>query len=327
MTYRPELGTYRPDFGRLRTVTGTVPVSAIEGPVLAREHLHIDLRWPVRVPSDPRRWLDEERRVRKELTDLREEHGLSLVIDLTGMAIGRDANSLARISAGSQVAVVAATGLLAEPFHPEFVRTADIDQIAQRLLADIRLGMDGTSILPGVIGEVGTWGSAPTENEERCLRAAARAGLESGLSVATHGQAGLAQLEILVGEGLPADRIAVGHQDLTEDVAVHRKIAESRAYVSFSMLARAASAGSPKTADENERLGRVLDLIEAGHADRVLLSSGVSRMEHIRAYGGTGYGYLFHTFLPALRALGVDAATLRTILHDNPLRWLAGTAA
>jgi predicted metal-dependent phosphotriesterase family hydrolase len=322
MTYRPELGTYRPDFGRLRTVTGTVPVSAIEGPVLAHEHLQIDLRWPVRVPSDPRRWLDEERRVRKELADLQEEHGLSLVVDLTGIAVGRDANTLARMSAGSQVAVVAATGFLAEPFHPDFVRTADIDQIAQRLLAEIGYGLDGTSILPGVIGEVGTWGNAPTEAEERCLRAAARAGLESGLSVATHGQAGLAQLEILVGEGLPADRIAVGHQDLTEDVAVHRKIAESGAYVSFGMLARGA-----RTADEDGRLGRVLELIEAGHADQVLLSGGVSRMGHLLDYGGTGYGYLFHTFLPALRAAGVDEATVRTILHDNPLRWLTGASA
>src|SRR5260221_1867218 len=88
MTYRPELGTYRPDFGRLRTVSGTVPVSAIEGPVLAHEHLQIDLRWPVRVPSHPRRWLDEERRVQRELADLREEHGLSLVVDLTGIAVG-----------------------------------------------------------------------------------------------------------------------------------------------------------------------------------------------------------------------------------------------
>jgi phosphotriesterase-related protein len=142
--------------------------------------------------------------------------------------------------------------------------------------------------------------------------------------VATHGQGGLAQLDILVGEGLPTDWIAVGGQDLVEDLAVHRKIAESGAYVSFGMLARATTTGSPARGAEDGRLNRVLALIEAGHADRVLLSGGVSRTEHLRAYGGSGYGYLFRTFLPALRAHGVDEATLRTIVHDNPLRWLTG---
>jgi phosphotriesterase-related protein len=319
--------TPRPELGQLRTVTETVPVSAIEGPVLPHEHLQIDLRWPVRMPSDPCRWLDEESRVAAELMDLREEHGLGLVIDLTGCAVGRDASTLARMSARSQVAVVAATGMLAEPFHPDFVRNADVDRIAQRLLAEIGFGMDGTYILPGVIGEIGTWGSAPTETEERCLRAAARAALKSGLSVATHGQGGLAQLEILVGEGLDTDWVAVGGQDLSEDLAVHRKIVESGAYVSFGMLGRPTTAGSPARADEDGRLGRILALIEAGHADRILLSGGVSRMGHLLDYGGTGYGYLFRTFLPALRAHGVDEATLRTIVHDNPLRWLTGVSS
>jgi phosphotriesterase-related protein len=65
-----------------------------------------------------------------------------------------------------------------------------------------------------------------------------------------------------------------------------------------------------------------MDLMEAGHADRVLLSTGVSRMEQIVRYGGSGYGYLFDTFLPALRAAGADDATLDAVLRDNPLRWL-----
>jgi phosphotriesterase-related protein len=319
--------TPRPELGQLRTVLETVPVSAITGPVLAHEHLQIDLRWPVRTPSDPYRWLDEESKVAAELVDLRAEHDLGLVVDLTGCAVGRDAATLARMSARSEVAVVAATGMLAEPFHPDFVRNADIDRIAQRLLAEIGFGMDGTYLLPGVIGEIGTWGSTPTEAEERCLRAAARAAIKSGLSVATHGRGGLIQLEFLADEGLPTDQIAVGGQDLTGDVAVHRKIAESGAYVSFGMLGRATTPGTPADAVEDGRLNRILALIEAGHADRVLLSSGVSRMGHLCDYGGTGYGYLFRTVLPALRAHGVDEATVRTITHDNPLRWLTGVSS
>ncbi|QKG20745.1 phosphotriesterase family protein [Actinomadura verrucosospora] len=324
--------TPREDTGRLRTVTGTIATSDITGPVLSHEHLGMDLRWPARpqqVESDPARWLDEEKGVQRELNELRKDRGLGLVVDLTCSGMGRNAAALARISAGSRVAVVAGTGVFTEPFHPAFVREAlaagagpegqsGVDRLAERLLAEIGFGMDGTNSLPGVIGEIGTWGEAPTEAEELCLRAAARAARYSGLSVATYGRAGLAQLEILTAAGLPADRVAVGQQDRVDDPGQHRKIAETGGYVSFGTLGLAGE----DHAAIGARVRAVMDLLEAGHAERVLLSTGVSRMEQVVRYGGSGYGYLFDTFLPALRAAGADEATLDTVLRANPLRWL-----
>ncbi|MDL4774756.1 MULTISPECIES: phosphotriesterase family protein [Thermomonosporaceae] len=317
--------TPREETGRLRTVTGTIATSAVTGPVLAHEHLRLDLRWPERpalVDSDPRRWLDEEKAVTAELAGLRAEHGLGLVVDLGCSGMGRNAAALARISAGARVAVVAGTGVFTEPFHPAFVAGAGHEQIAERLLAEIGFGLDGTNSLPGVIGEIGTWGEAPTEAEERCLRAAAHAARYSGLSVATYGRAGMAQLDILTTAGLAPERISVGQQDQVDDPGAHRKAAESGAYVSFGTLGLAG--------DDPEALGArvraVMDLLEAGHAERVLLSTGVSRMTQIARYGGSGYGYLFDVFLPAMRAAGADDATLNGILCDNPVRWLTAGA-
>ncbi|MQY07835.1 phosphotriesterase family protein [Actinomadura macrotermitis] len=316
--------TPRDETGRLRTVTGTIPTSAVTGPVLAHEHLRLDLRWPARpaqVDSDARRWLDEEKPVTAELAALREDHGLGLVVDLTCAGMGRDASALTRIGAGARVAVVAGTGFFTEPFHPAFVRDADVPQLAERLLAEIGFGMDGTNALPGVIGEIGTWGETPTADEERCLRAAAQAARYSGLSVATYGRPGLAQLEILTSAGLAPHRVAVGRQDLADDPAATRKMAENGAYVSFGSLGLA---GEDPVA-LGARVRAVMELLEAGHAGRVLLSTGVSRMTQITRYSGLGYGHLFEVFVPALRAAGADEATITAILHDNPLRWLTGT--
>ncbi|WP_329088276.1 aryldialkylphosphatase [Actinomadura citrea] len=341
--------TPREETGRLRTVTGTIATSDITGPVLSHEHLQLDLRWPARpqlADSDPSRWLDEEKAVQRELNALRKDHGLGLVVDLTCSGMGRNAAALARISAGARVAVVAGTGVFTEPFHPAFVREvlaagaapaapgfepgpsgaeysgpSAVDRLAERLLAEVGFGMDGTNSLPGVIGEIGTWGEAPTEAEELCLRAAGQAARYSGLSVATYGRAGLAQLEILTSAGLPPERVAVGQQDRVDDTAQHRKIAESGGYVSFGTLGLAGE----DTAAVGARVRRVLDLLEAGHADRVLLSTGVARMAQVARYGGAGFGYMFDTFLPALRSAGADEATIGAILHDNPLRWLTGS--
>ncbi|XVQ08766.1 phosphotriesterase family protein [Spirillospora sp. CA-255316] len=315
--------TPREEPGRLRTVTGTIPISAITGPVLPHEHLQLDLRWPSRpakLDSDPRRWLDEEKPVTRELAALRDAHDLGLVVDLTCCGMGRSAAALARIGAGARVAVVAGTGFFTEPFHPAFVQEADADALAERLLAEIGFGLDGTNALPGVIGEIGTWGETPTDTEERCLRAAAHAARYSGLSVATYGRAGLAQLEILTGAGLPPHRVAVGQQDLVDEPAAHRKIAEAGAYVSFGSLGLAA--GNPDALAA--RVRNVMEFLDGGHADRLLLSTGISRMTQISRYGGHGFGFLFDTFVPALRAAGADDTTLRRVLHDNPLRWLAG---
>lgn len=298
---------------RIRTVTGPLPISALQGRVLAHEHLRTDLRWPVRVESDPRRFLDEELHVCNELTGLRERQGLGLVVELTCLGMGRDASALARISAGSRVPVVAGTGFFCEPFHPVNARGLDAGRLAERLVAEIGFGMDGTSVLPGVIGEVGCWGEQPTPAEETALRAAALASLESGLSIATHGGSGLAQLELLAGVGVAPSRIAIGLPDPLGDPAVHRKIAEAGAYVSFGRLAT----------DGDRAIRPVLELIEAGYADRLLLGGGIRRMEQLVHYGGPGYGTVFGDFVPALRACGVDEPTLDLLTRRNALRWLA----
>ncbi|GAA2211006.1 phosphotriesterase [Nonomuraea monospora] len=298
----------------LRTVTGPVRVAAIDGTVLPHEHLRTDMRWAVGIDSDPHRWLDEETTVSAELRELRQSEQLGLVVDLTCMGMGRDAAALARIAAGSRVPVIASTGLFAEPFTN--VGDEDVDALTARLMEEIVSGVDGTGVFPGVIGEVGSWGAEPTAREERCLIAAAHASLRSRLPVATHGKNGPALLEILLGQNLPGSRIAVGYAGT--DLGAARKIAESGAYVSLGALGLGA-----------EQAARIaLGLIEDGHAERLLLSTGLSRVAQVRRYDGPGYGHLFRTLLPRLREAGTSEDVIRLITHDNPLRWLTqGLAA
>ncbi|MFI6496979.1 aryldialkylphosphatase [Nonomuraea typhae] len=295
----------------LRTVTGPLRAAAITGAVLPREHLRTDMRWAVGIDSDPHRWLDEERTVTEELRALRRQDGLGLVVDLTCMGMGRDAASLARMAAGSRVPVIAATGLYAEPFSS--IRDASVEELTARLMSEITSGLDGSGVFPGVIGEVGCWGEEPTPAEERALIAAARASRSSRLPVATHGQSPMGLLEILIGQGLPAERVSVGYADT--DLGAARKIAESGAYVSISSLCH----GPEQTA----RLA--LGLIEDGHAGRLLLGSGLGRVAQLQRYDGPGYAHVFHALLPRLCEAGVPDETLRLITHGNPLRWLTGT--
>jgi phosphotriesterase-related protein len=297
----------------LRTVTGPVRAASIDGAVLPHEHLRTDMRWAVGIESDPYRWLDEEHTVFSELYELRQSDQLNLVVDLTCLGMGRDAATLARVAAAGRVPVIAGTGLFTEPFTNE--RDTDVDTLTRMLMREISDGLDGTGVFPGVIGEVGCWGTTPTPAEERALVAAARASVLTRLPVATYGRDCLGMLEILLGSGVPASRVSVGYAGA--DAPIARKIAEAGAYVSLTAL----GAGV-------EQAARIaLGLIEEGHAERLLLSTGLSRIEQVTKYGGPGYGLLFQALLPRLREAGVSEDTIRLITHDNPLRWLTDGVA
>ncbi|WP_329455421.1 phosphotriesterase family protein [Streptomyces sp. NBC_01497] len=304
----------------LRTVTGPLSVSEVRGPVLAHEHLVLDLDRA----GDGAAVLDPEAHapaVAGELSALRDEFGLSAVVELTCRGMGRDARALARLSAGTDVAVVAATGWYYEPFHPAEVGDSDTGRLTETLLEEIEAGIGTTGVRPGVIGEIGSHGDLPSPAETRVLIASARAACAGGLSLATHaqlGRGGLAQLDILTGAGLAPHRISVGHQDLLDDPAVHRALAAEGAYVAFDTV------GKASYQSDGTRLRLLLDLLDAGHADRALLSCDISRHGYLAAEGGQGYGHLFRSFLPKARAAGVDDDLVDLITRRNPLRFLTG---
>ncbi|MEU0696559.1 phosphotriesterase [Streptomyces niveus] len=304
----------------LRTVTGTLPVSAVRGPALAHEHLVLDLDRAgdggAVLHADP-----HGPAVTKELAELREEYGLGLVVELTCRGMGRGPHALARISEESGVPVVAATGWYYEPFHPAELDGADVGELTATLVREIHDGFGDTGIRPGVLGEIGSHGDVPSEPETRVLLASAHAAVATGLSVATHaqlGHGGRAQVELLTGAGLPPRRISVGHQDLLDAPAVHRELAASGAYVAFDTV------GKESYQSDTTRLRLLLALVEAGHADRVLLSCDISRHAYLRSEGGQGYGHLFRSFLPRVRAAGVDEDLIDLMTRRNPLRFLTG---
>jgi phosphotriesterase-related protein len=104
--------------------------------------------------------------------------------------------------------------------------------------------------------------------------------------------------------------VAVGYAGT--DLGAARKIAEAGAYVSLGVLGLGP--------DQTARIA--LGLIEDGHAERLLISTGLSRVAQVQRYGGPGYAYLFHALLPRLREAGAGEDVIRLLTHDNPLRWL-----
>ena len=301
--------------GRITTVLGDREPSELPGVALAHEHLHIDLSHD----EDPEGFVRDEGAVVEELVEARESFGLGLVVELTCQGMGRDPLVLKRLSGMSGVDVVCATGFYYERFHPPDVSTASSDELAADLVGEIRDGIGDSGVRPGVIGEVGSHGPRMSPAEERCFRAAARAALATGLPVSTHAHLGTGapgQLELLLEEGLPAQRICLGHQDLTDDTGQHAALAEAGAYVAFDTV------GKTSYQPDEVRLRLVLAMLEAGHEEKILLSNDISREPYLKVRGGIGYSHLFRSFVPRLQEAGVGEETITGMIEENPKRFL-----
>src|SRR5262249_40244007 len=74
---------------------------------------------------------------------------------------------------------------------------------------------------------------------------------------------------------------------------------------------------------DEKRVAMVLAFLEAGYADRLLLSSDFSSGRALKKNGGPGIAPAGAVFAPMLTKAGVPEATVRKILVDNPRRFLA----
>ncbi|MGC5617410.1 phosphotriesterase family protein [Georgenia sp. Z1491] len=301
----------------IRTVSGPVAASAVAGPVLAHEHLALDLR----TGDDAEGFLAHEDAVTAELARAADAHGLALVVDQTARGMGRDVAVLARISAGSGVDVVAATGWYYARFHPDGEPGDDVGRATDLLLADLLEGIDGTGIRAGVVAEIGTHAEEPTPAESIGLRASARAACRADVSLATHAHLGTgarAQLDLLLREGLDPARIAIGHQDLSADEDQQDELLAAGCYLSFDTV------GKESYRPDDARRARILALVESGYGGRLLLSNDISRHAYLASEGGQGYGHVLGPFADSLRSLGLEIDDIDRLYRRNALRWLTG---
>ena len=308
--------------GHVQTVRGPIDPGTL-GFTLPHEHTAISL-WHI-----PNRWDYWELRrdepiISAELARFVATGGAGLV-DLTLPGVGRDPAWLVRLSVASGLHIVMGAGWYREAYYPAeaLIDRRVVDDLADEIVREASVGVGGTGIRAGIIGEIGTdkpWLSA---QEERVHRAAARAARRTGLAITTHAvqsTVGLDQLAVFEAEGADLSRVVIGHADSHPDPAYHRAIVDRGASVEFDFL------GMSFTPLERHGEGRVVesicDLLAAGHAERILLSQDVCHDSQLAHYGGNGYTYLADTFLPRLQAAGVSDDEIRTITVDNPRRLL-----
>jgi 5-phospho-D-xylono-1,4-lactonase len=302
--------------GFVRTVRGDVPPADL-GPTYCHEHL---LTRPAPHFGEDLR-LDDEDRAVEELGRFHTAGGRALV-DATTPESGRDAAGLGRLADRTGVHVVASTGHVSEEYwrgvldlegRPE-------DDLVAEYVSELSDGIDGGPARAGVV-KSGTSDGGPTETEVKLLRAAAVAQRETGAPITTHTTAGtgaLAQTDVLLDAGADLTHVCIGHVDRLLDWDLHLELARRGVFLGYDCVSK------EQYAPDAERVRFIARLVEEGHAGQICLSGDLARRSYLEAWGGSpGYRYILETFLPLLRAAGLEEESVRALVVGNPGRFLA----
>jgi phosphotriesterase-related protein len=309
---------------RLWAKTGPDGV-AWDGPIGPEAQAH--LRWNGLHTPDNLRLHDAEVAV-AELQAVHAAGGRTLV-DLTVVGMGRRLHDLAEVSRRSGVTIAVGCGYYVDELHPPQLAAMDIDAIAATLIDGLDHGLDATGIRPALIGEIGT-DHPPTESEWRVVRAAGRAGAQTGAAVNVHlswrGADGVGVVEALLAEGMDASRIILSHLDERLDRGYHDAVAETGAVLEFDTFGSEffySTASRARNPTDVERLTALEGLISAGYGGQLVLGCDIWTQANLRPNGGCGYEHLFRRVSPALGwACGADPATIDQIMIHTPRRLL-----
>jgi len=276
-------------------------------------HEHIVCRpqyWVEREADDL--LLDDKEKSKLDVLDFKNLGGQAIV-DATAIDYGRDVLAVKEISEETGITIIGTAGFNKSflwdasipehlkkvtgdyrTFH-EWIEAKSINELADFVIREIEEGLEGTTVRGGQV-KFGTGYNRITPLEEKTLRAVARAHHETKAPLHSHTEAGtmgLEQMELLKSEGVNLEYISFGHMDRNPDPFYHAKIASTGAYLSFDGISKI------KYAPESTRIQNILDLVDKGYEDQILISGDTARKSYYKHYDyGLGLENILGKWVP-----------------------------
>lgn len=282
------------------------------GIILPHEHLFVDLG-PIEDASYLRANVAEALSVMVPEVEKIQAQGVTALVECTPIGVGRRADIDLAISRAANFPVVLPTGIYREPWVPQWVRDAPEDALVEWMVQELTEGIEETGVRAAWI-KIGATDDGVTEIERKILRAAARAGMQTGAIIGSHtvrGHVAREQVKILEDAGYSANRFIWIHTQAEADVALHLEMAHRGAWIEYD--------GIGGVSDE-WAVAAVLNLLDEGFSKQLLLSQDRGWYDPSKPGGGKvqPFTHLLGEFLPKLRAAGCDEMTITQLLQHNP---------
>ena len=293
------------------------PKSADElGLILPHEHVFVDLRtWDK--PGYAQANAPEVVALMQPEIEKIQQQGVTALVECSTVGVGRRADLDKAVSEATGLPIVVPTGAYREPWIPPWVHEATEDMLYDWMRGELENHIEHSSVQAGWI-KVSAGDDGITKTETKVLRAAARAASHVNAVIGSHtirGRVVNDQLDIIESVGYRAERFIWIHTQAEPDFDLHLEMARRGAWLEYDYIG---------IEDDEKHLTNILKILEAGFGHRLLLSH--DRGWYDPAAPGRDlkpYTYLCETFLPKLRARGVDEATIHQLTHTNPFQAFA----
>ena len=316
----------------VETVQGPIEASEL-GTVLAHEHVRfgdeaVAEQWP--------REYDRNAEYDAALEAVRaaSDRGVDTIFDATAMFGGRDTGFMGRIARATGVKIVACTGIYTYDYLPHYFVNRSVDQMAELFVGDIEQGMQGEEAKAAFL-KCAADAPGVTENIEKVHRACARASVQTGAPIMAHSRpasnTGPRQVEIFVEEGVDPAKVQIAHTGDTDDLDYIERVLDKGVFIGLDRY------GLEMFLPIDRRNATAVELLRRGYAERIHLGQDYCatidwfppEAEEQFVEGGLIRNWsmtlVFDEVFPAMREEGVwDDDVERTVLVDNPRRWISG---
>jgi phosphotriesterase-related protein len=305
----------------IRTILKDMPPDALAGGATLF-HEHLSMRYPIGVKehfTDDVALMIEEAKATKA-------DGVAAIVDGGHGDMNRSLDALRRIATESGLPIIASGGYYMQRSYPVELAAKSADQLADEL------AKEAAASRFGAFGEIGQQGGVMTDDEKKVFTAIAKAHVRTGLPIFTHNaytgtrptqnpvpkDTALRQFDLLTANGVKPANLAIGHLCCLDDTKaeIPIEIAKRGAFVGFDRVTIA-------LVPDAQKVTTIMAIVEAGHASKILLASDFSNARGLKKNGGGGLGQAVTVFAPMLLKAGLPEATLKSILNDNPRRFLA----
>lgn len=245
------------------------------------------------------------------------ELGVQNIVDVTNRGMGRNLQFAEKVRKASEMNIIYSTGYYKEPFLPEEVYKLSEKELCRIMVSEVIHGICDSGSKAEIIGEVGTSKNEVTPIERKVLAAAAMAQVETGKPLTTHttlGTCGFEQIEVFKEYGVDLSKVIIGHVDLSGDINYILRLIDAGVNVAFDTV------GKINYMPEETRLEMLKEICVRGLSERVVMSVDITRRSHLKTRGGIGYSYLLESFIPYIKAEGIEQKHIDRMLVHNPGR-------
>ncbi len=257
--------------------------------------------------------------------------GISAIVDMTVLGLGRSVEMLAEVSRRSGMTIVGATGIYTFSDLPGFFKNrtqyVSADFIADFLTEELTHGVADTGIRPAVL-KLATDHQGVTDDVRLITEQVALAHHRTGAPISTHAHAasrqGLTQQSLLREAGVDLGRVVIGHAGDSADLDYLLPLLDAGSWIGMDRF------GHEPSQTLEVRIDTVARLCARGYASQMVLShdTNVSTdslpedVRHSPLFENWHYLCIPQVVIPELRRRGVSEAEIELMMITNPRRIL-----